>query len=273
MIVVDNLAFRRGQAAILQGVHATIEPGRLTAIIGPNGSGKSTLLRLLAGELQPERGRVLWEGQPLRRLDRRETARRFAVLPQSSALTFDFAVEEVVLMGRTPHRRDSNPERDQAIATAALERVGMEAFAHRLYNTLSGGEKQRAHLARVLAQIWEPHPEKPRYLFLDEPTSSLDLKHQHSVLRIARELSGAGAGVLVVLHDLTLARRYADSVLILKDGRSAGFGPPGQVLSAPRLEWVFEVSHDLIPGALTPEEAGPATHQPETETHHDLIVY
>ncbi|MGF1448846.1 MAG: heme ABC transporter ATP-binding protein [Opitutales bacterium] len=248
MIRVDQLSFARGRRHILDAVSLDVQPGRITAVIGPNGAGKSTLLKILSGELAPASGDILWDDRPFDRWPRRELAQRFAVLPQHSSMTFDFAVEEIVWMGRTPHRRTSNPEKDAQIVTHALERLDLLSFRYRLYTRLSGGERQRVHLARVLAQIWEPLPDLPRYCFLDEPTSSLDLKHQHAILRQARELADRGAGVFVVLHDLSLVRRYADHVLTLKDGRSAGFGPVDEQLTRERLETVFEVSHDLIPG-------------------------
>ncbi|MGF1485230.1 MAG: heme ABC transporter ATP-binding protein [Opitutales bacterium] len=253
MIAAEKIAFRRGRRQILHGIDLSVRPGKVTAILGPNGSGKSTLLRLLTHELHPHAGEITVDGRPLPSWPKGELARRFATLPQHSTMTFDFAVEEIVWMGRTPHRRVSNPEKDATIVTAALERLDLLPFRHRLYTTLSGGERQRVHLARTLAQIWDPQPEGPRYLFLDEPTSSLDLKHQHATLGLARELAGEGTGVLVVLHDIFLARRYADAVLLLKEGRGAGFGPAEAHLTAESLEPVFEVDASLIPGISDPQ--------------------
>ncbi len=248
MIHVEQASCRRGRRLVLDEVSLNVEPGQITAVIGPNGAGKSTLLKLLCGELPLAGGSVRIDGKPFTDWPRNDLARRFAVLPQSSSMTFDFAVEEIVWMGRTPHRRHSNPEKDAHIVTAALERLDLLAFRYRLYTRLSGGERQRVHLARVLAQIWETPAELPRYCLLDEPTSSLDLKHQHAILRQARELADEGAAIFVVLHDLSLVRRYADRVLTLKNGGSAGFGPVHEQLTRERLESVFEVSHELIPG-------------------------
>ena len=232
---------------LLEDVSIEVRPGEVVAVLGPNGAGKSTLLKVLCGDLSPTRGTVSMEGRPLASWDRKASARVRAVLPQQSNLSFPFRVLEVALMGRSPHLSGPETQRDFAIARAALEEAEVDHLEERLYPTLSGGEAQRVHLGRVLAQIWEAVEETPRYLLLDEPTSSLDLAHQHHTLAVARAFAGRQVGVLVVLHDLNLAAQYADRVMLLKEGREVAEGPPGQVLQAETIEAVYGVPITVIP--------------------------
>jgi iron complex transport system ATP-binding protein len=184
---------------------------------------------------------------------RQELARRRAVLLQSSHLSFAFSVSEVVLMGRIPHNHGAESTRDYHIAEQALAYVGLSAFADRLYHTLSGGE-QRVHLARVLAQIWEPPAKDERYLLLDEPTSSLDLLYQQQVLSVARQFARAGTAVLIILHDLNLAAQYADRILMLKAGQARYTGTPQQVLTTHHIQEVYDTPVAVIrhPHSNTP---------------------
>jgi iron complex transport system ATP-binding protein len=239
MIALRDITVRMGDATLVTDVSATMRPGRLTAVVGPNGAGKTTLLRVATGELAPTAGTVEMDGRPLEALPEREQARRRAVLPQQSQLHFAFSALEVVLMGRTPHLRGAESARDWEIAHAALRTVGMDDFADRDVPTLSGGEQQRVHLARALAQIWTPPEAGHRYLLLDEPTASLDLAHQHQVLRTAAGLAADGVGVLAILHDLNLAAQYADHVVMLRRGAVHGQGPPGDVLTPAAIADVF----------------------------------
>lgn len=232
-------AFRIGRAVLLDGVDVEVRPGRVTAVVGANGAGKSTLLRLLSGEWRPTSGSVSLEGRSLDDVAPRELARRRAVMPQSSTLTFPFKVMEVVLLGRTPHVRGREGPVDRAAAWSALERAGAEHLADRRYPTLSGGERQRVDFARALAQIWEPRSDAGRYLLLDEPTSSLDLARQHELLMGVRAFAQPDVGVLVVLHDLNLAARYADDLLVLVDGRLAARGAPWSVLTPELIREAF----------------------------------
>lgn len=232
---------------LLEGVSVQVRPGEVVAVLGPNGAGKSTLLKVLSGDLSPTRGAVRMGGRSLGSWDPKESARVRAVLPQQSSLRFPFRVIEVALMGRSPHLRGSETRADYAIARFALREAGVDRLEHRLYPTLSGGEAQRVHLARVLAQIWESVDGAPRYLLLDEPTSSLDLAHQHHTLTAARGFAGRSVGVLVVLHDLNLAARYADRVLLLKEGRTVAEGTPGEVLQEETIEAVYDIPITVIP--------------------------
>ena len=223
---------RAGRKALVSGVNLALQPGRLTAIVGPNGAGKSTLLSLLSGQRRPDAGEVRLDGTSLAAHAPADLALRRAVVPQESAVAFDFTVREVAELGRFPHRR--RPSRDEAgIVAQALEATTVAALAGRIFNTLSGGEKARVHLARVLAQLWEPLPGgATRWLLLDEPTAALDLAHQHQAMRLVRRWAhGQGVGVVAVLHDLNLALRYADDVLVLAGGQVRSNGPAAEVLT------------------------------------------
>lgn len=270
MIELSSITVQIGEATLVRGANLDIVPGRLTAVVGPNGAGKTTLLRVAAGDLTPSSGTVTMDGHRLRTLSPRQQARRRATLPQHSALRFAFPVLHVVRMGRMPHPGQSESEQDWAIAEAALDAVGMRAFAERSFPTLSGGEKQRVQLARALAQIWTPPDEGARYLLLDEPTASLDLAHQHQVLSVAADLARAGAGVLAVLHDLNLAAQYADRIVMLRNGTVRASGPPHDVFTCDAIQDVFGcavrvLTHPTQPcplvvpdGAASPAAATPS---------------
>ena len=232
---------------LLEDVSIHVRPGQVVAVLGPNGAGKSTLLKVLCGDWSPTKGTVSMEGRVLASWDKKASAQIRAVLPQQSSLSFPFRVLEVALMGRSPHLRGPETQRDYAIVRAALQEAGVNHLEGRLYPTLSGGEGQRVHLGRVLAQIWEAVYQTPRYLLLDEPTSSLDLAHQHHILTVARAFAERQVGVLVVLHDLNLAAQYADRVLLLKEGREVATGSPEQVLQAEVIEAVYEIPITVIP--------------------------
>jgi iron complex transport system ATP-binding protein len=223
---------------LLATVHTQFVPGRVTAILGPNGAGKSTLLAMLSGQRAPRSGQVWMGGQPVSGKGAQALARQRAVLPQDTAVAFDFTVQEVVEMGRFPHRQQ--PSRHEArIVTEAMQATGVAHLAGRSINTLSGGERARSHLARALAQIWEPLPDGvTRWLLLDEPTAALDLAHQHHTLALVRRWAvEQGVGVVAVLHDLNLALRYAHDSLLLAPG-----------LAGPRS--VHATAHLLTPATI-----------------------
>ncbi|RKT44665.1 heme ABC transporter ATP-binding protein [Thiocapsa rosea] len=241
MLKGEEIGVRIGTHRLLDGVGCVVRPGELVVVLGPNGAGKSTLLRVLSGDLTPTTGAVSLNGRRLRNWSPLMLARQRAVLPQQSALSFPFRVEDVVRMGRSPHRAVTLV-RQEAIVREAMRRADVLHLAGRLYPSLSGGERQRVQLARVLAQIWEPTDLGPRYLLLDEPTSALDIAHQHQLLEIAREmLAGGELGVLAILHDLNLASAYADRILLLKDGRVAAAGSVAEIMDRGHLESVFGI--------------------------------
>ncbi len=240
MLEAQNVGLRRGRKWTLNEASLAVEPGQLVAICGPNGAGKSTLLRVLSGEESPSEGEIRWDKLPARTLSAGALARRRAVLPQEVSVPFPYAVHVVVELGRLPWGDETSAE-GLAIARSALEDVGAGALANRTFNTLSGGEQKRVQLARVLAQAW-PRPSGDRgALFLDEPTASLDAFHQHQTLAIARQWADAGAAVIVVEHDLNLARQYATDVVLMRSGRIFAQGPAQTVLNPQTIGAVFDV--------------------------------
>lgn len=267
MIEGHELSLQFGSRPILQDISLELHPGRVTALIGPNGAGKSSLLRLLTGEWTPSSGTVALDGRSLQTYPARILARRRACLPQESSLDFAFTVEEVVLLGRSPHSASGQEPQDHEIAATALQMVDLEAFRDRLYTQLSGGEKKRVQLARVLAQILTANAREPAYLFLDEPMNSLDLAHQMQCLRLIRERATQHTGVCMVLHDLNQAIQVADEILLLAGGRLVEKGPPARLVQSAaldtamgtalrRLEWDPEQLPWLIPSSKVP---GPTT--------------
>ncbi len=231
-----------GSSRLLDAVDLALRPGEFGAVLGPNGAGKSTLLSVLAGLRAPDGGQVWLGGRRLSDIGVDTLALERAVLPQDSGVAFDFSVQDVVELGRYPHRL--NPTTDEAgIVRAAMALADVGHLAHRAINSLSGGERARAQLARTLAQIWHPLPDgRPRWLLLDEPTAALDLRHQHDTLATVRRWARErGVGVLAVLHDLNLTLRYADRVWVLHHGRLQASGPPAQVLTPALLRQVWQV--------------------------------
>lgn len=246
MLSALNIGLCVDGKTILDNVSLNVKSSKITAIIGPNGAGKSTLLKIITGELMPDQGLVELDDYSIQQWNAKEMARRRAVLPQSSSLTFPFIVRDVVSLGRMPHRNGQETADDLRIVHKALTLVDMDGFTARSYLTLSGGERQRVHLARVLAQVWNPQKETQQYLLLDEPTSNLDLQHQHSALQLARHWAERGAGVLVILHDLNLAMIYADDALLLDRGKTIAFGEVEKVLVSEVLEPVFKVGIEVL---------------------------
>ena len=235
MLCVHNLHVLRGKKAVLTAIDLELKPGEVLGVLGPNGAGKSTLLGALCGELQPDQGQVLLDQRELAQWAGAQRAQRLAVLPQHSTLDFAFRVEEVVAMGRLPHQ--SGRVRDDEIVLEALQAADAAHLQGRSYLALSGGERQRVHLARVLAQLWPG--QVGQTLLLDEPTSALDPLHQHITLQAIRAFADRGVAVLVILHDLNLAARYCDRVLLLQGGSPHALDTPEQVLRPEPLKAVF----------------------------------
>jgi iron complex transport system ATP-binding protein len=241
MFEAKNISVRIGPKKILDGVSLQLKPGEMVALIGANGAGKSTLLKALCGDVEISEGEIALENRSLKEWDCHHLARRRAVLPQHTDFSFPFTAREVALLGRNPHIRGAESKKDLEIVGNALKLVEAEHLAGRTFPTLSGGERQRVQLARVLAQIWEKPESSNRYLFLDEPTSSLDLAHQHLTLQTARRFAERETAVLMVLHDLNLAAQYADKVLILQKGRVIAFGAPKEIFVSEMIRDVFGV--------------------------------
>lgn len=246
MLEAEQLSFQVGPHKILDNVSLTLHPGRLLAVLGANGAGKSTLLRIMTGQCPDFSGSVRYNGQDLRRFRARELARKRAVLSQQLDVSFDFSVREVVELGRGafngPH--DGSEASHQEIIDRMMHLTGISDWADRMYPTLSGGEQQRVQLTRVLTQLEHPGTEA-RYLFLDEPTSSLDLAQQHHMLQRVRNQISETLGVLAILHDLNLALAFADDVLLLKHGQLVACGPLPHTLNAELLEYTYDYPMEL----------------------------
>ncbi|WP_251855946.1 heme ABC transporter ATP-binding protein [Herbiconiux sp. L3-i23] len=216
-VVASDIVVSIGGRRILDGVSVEVPAGRVHALLGPNGAGKSTLLAALSGDLPAESGRVEIVGRSIAQWRVRELARERAVLTQDHAVSFSFPVSDVVTMGRAPWVRTPREEDDERAVDAAIAAVELDHLRDRAVPTLSGGERARTAIARVLAQ-------EAGILLLDEPTAALDLRHQEQTMRLARRVASGGGTVIVVVHDLTLAAAYADRVTLLAEGRVAAEG-------------------------------------------------
>jgi iron complex transport system ATP-binding protein len=269
MMTVESVTVRVSSRVLLDDVSFEAKAGEVVAVVGPNGAGKTTLVRVLSGERIPDRGRVLMAGRSLADWSVRERARVRAVVSQESTLEFPFRAIEVVLMGRTPHVARSESRDDHRIAWAALEAVDLADRAHQSYDTMSGGERQRTHLARALAQIWDAPAE--RCLLLDEPTSSLDIAHQHETLELARSFSRERCAVVAVLHDLHLAAEYADRIVLLKTGCVIAQGSAAAVFTEDHVRDAFGIESTLVahPRLAVPLVVPIGRKQKERETRND----
>lgn len=221
------------QRRILDGIDLSVRAGEVLALVGPNGAGKSTLLGVITGDVEAAAGSVHIDGQPAQAWNATELAMRRAVLLQHVEVAFPFSVLEVVDMGRAPWQRTGASRDDERIVSAVLNRTETTQFAARTFTSLSGGERSRVALARVLAQA-------APVLLLDEPTAAMDIRHQELVLSTARQYAATGSAVVVVLHSLDLAGAYADRIALLHNGRITADGPPEQVLTAERISAAYE---------------------------------
>jgi iron complex transport system ATP-binding protein len=228
---IQALSIDIGGRRIVSDIDVTVPDGRFVGLLGPNGSGKSTILKALYRVHRPVAGHVLLDGSDLLSMRPKVAARRVAVVAQESTVEFDFTVLEMVMIGRTPHKRafEREDEEDRLVVAGALERVGCEHLAARSFNTLSGGEKQRVLIARAVAQGAD-------HLILDEPTNHLDIRYQIDVLEL---IAGLGITVLAALHDLSLAALFCDTVYLLTDGRIVTGGPPESVITSERVAHAY----------------------------------
>lgn len=240
MLALHDAGCCRGTRLVLNGISLALHPGELLGVLGANGAGKTTLLGCLAGELPPHRGQALLEGRPLARWHPRALARRVAVLPQTPSLGFDLEVDTVVRMGAYPFP-ELAPAEVARCATQALGDADAGHLAGRRYLSLSGGEQQRVQFARVLVQMLAARELAGyRALLLDEPTASLDPRHQWELMHAAARLAhGDGVAVLMVMHDVNLAARWCDRVLLMAEGITVASGSPTEVLTAAHLERVY----------------------------------
>ncbi|MFY1692859.1 ABC transporter ATP-binding protein [Plantactinospora sp. WMMB782] len=254
MLDVVEIAYSVRAARILRDVSMSVPAGTLVGLLGPNGSGKTTVLRVVAGLAAPGRGSVSLDGESLATMPRRTVARRVALLAQYAETDLDLTVRDVVLLGRTPHRRSrwSDNTADHTAVAEALARVDLVGFNDRRWHTLSGGERQRVQLARALAQ-------QPELLLLDEPTNHLDISHQLQLMHLVRR---SGITAVAALHDLNLAAMFCDTLVVLRAGQVAANGPAAEVLTATLLRDVFDVAADIT---VHPATGRPAiTYHPPT---------
>jgi iron complex transport system ATP-binding protein len=240
-IEIINADVVRDRKHLLSSVDMVLEPGQVVSIIGPNGAGKSTMLRLMSGELEPNAGTATLDGVPISGYDPEELAGRRAALPQRSLLDFPFMVADVIEMGRIPHL--TGHANDRQIVGEVVDALDLALLEDRIYTTLSGGERQRVQLARVLSQLWDRL--EGSYLLFDEPTAPLDLAHQLGFLQLVRDLARQGAACLLVMHDLNLAARFSDAIVLLTGGRVLASGTPIVVMTKDNIGDAFGVEAEV----------------------------
>ena len=238
LIELTSVGLALDGRAILKNVSLQVFPGEVLALVGPNGAGKSSLLSVMSGDVQATTGRALLQGRDVSKYRVDEAARQRSVLMQSNEVSFPFTVAEIVEMGRAPWARTTSLADDNKAIAEALEKADVEHLVERRFNQLSGGERARVSLARVLAQ-------RTPVVLLDEPTAALDLKHQESVMKTVREIAGQGRAVVVVVHDLSVAAGYADRVAMVVEGKIAAVGSPREVITAKRVSEVYGVAVDI----------------------------
>lgn len=237
-IKVDDLNITLEKNNILKDINIEVDNKEVVGIIGPNGSGKSTLLKCIYRVLKPNDGAILLDNIDIKDMSVKESSKRLAVLSQHNNYNFDFTVKDIVLMGRSPHKKfmERDNKNDYDIANEALKKVDMFEFKDRSFQSLSGGEQQRVILARALAQ-------QPQCLILDEPTNHLDIKYQLQLMRIVK---GLGIEVIAAIHDLNIAAMYCDKIYVLKDGEVIKYGKPKDILTQELIKYVYEVDAEVI---------------------------
>lgn len=238
LLRAENISLRTRQAKLLlDDASFSLQIGQVHALLGPNGAGKSTLLKVLSGDIKVDKGAISLAGKPLHEFSQLELAQQRGVLPQLNAMGFELTVAEVVAMGRYPHR-DQSASCSQRIVQGALQQLEVDHLQQRSYPSLSGGEQQRVQLARVLAQETD-------ILLLDEPLSALDIAHQLQVMELLKALAAQGKAVIIVLHDINLALRYASHVSLLKNGKIIAQGETESVITQQQLLDVFSVASSI----------------------------
>jgi iron complex transport system ATP-binding protein len=253
MLEARDITYSVGGRELISRVSASFAAGKLHLMIGPNGAGKSTLVRVLSRLLKPQQGVVRYDGEDISSTAELDLAKRQAVLSQAVEVAFPLTVREVVMMGRYPHFGGRPGPVDHEIVDEMMRFFDVTEFADRAYQTLSGGERQRVNFARVLGQLWRAHNDagsKTRYLFLDEPLTFLDIRHQIDFMKKIKEFGSAADVVTVgVVHDLNLAARFADQIVIMNDGKLFASGTPAEVLTSENIDRVFGVEPTFLAAA------------------------
>lgn len=237
MLNIERLRFSYRTRPVLEDIDLDIRKGEIIGILGPNGCGKTTLLKLLNRNLHPESGKVSMSGKDIEKISKKEIARHIAVVPQSNEIRFAFTVRDIVMMGRMPflNQFENETSEDVRIVEEAMRRTNITEFADRPINTMSGGERQRAIIARALAQ-------KPEIILLDEPTLHLDINHQFEVLDLVKRLSkDEELTVVIVSHDLPMVVKYCDRMVLIHDHKVFAIGTPEEVLTAENMRTVFNI--------------------------------
>ena len=239
-ISIDGLVFGYRSSTILKGITISFDRPEMVSIIGPNGVGKSTLIHCMNKILTPQEGVVTVDGRDVREIKVKEMAKIMGYVPYSTSNTFPITVIDAVMMGRHPHSKMGSLDEDLEISYEMLERLGIEDLAMRQLNELSAGQIQKVALAKGLAQ-------KPKVLLLDEPTSNLDVKHQLGVAKLLKEISTeSGMLVIMICHDLNIAAKYSDKVMMMSDGKIYAYGPPEEVFTQENIREVYDVACGVI---------------------------
>lgn len=240
-IEANNLNYSIGSKQILSEVNVKIKPGELHVLIGRNGAGKSSLFHMLCGDLNPHPGKVYLDGVEIKKYTKSQLAKIRAVLTQETTITFPISSEAIIGLGRHPHI--ANHTRDKEIVQTCLRITDSIEQKEQNYSTLSGGERQKINFGRILAQVWET---PPRYIFLDEPVSALDIPNQYKTLNVCRHMADQGYAVFMILHDLNLAALYADTITLLHKGKIIKSGNPKEVLTLENLETAFGMKARIL---------------------------
>lgn len=237
-ISANKIEVSYGAENILNGVDINAENGKITGIIGPNGSGKSTLLKCIYRTLKAKEGTIMIDGENIDDMSYKDSARKLSVVAQHNNYSFDFSVEEIVLMGRNPYKKlmEKENRKDYDIVYDCLKKVGLEEFSKRMYSTLSGGEQQRVVLARALAQ-------KTKYIVLDEPTNHLDITHQLQIMRLIKE---SGITAVAAVHDLNIAAMFCDVIYAMKDGKIVSYGKAEEVITPENIKLLYGVESEIV---------------------------
>lgn len=257
MINAEDISFSFGDTPVLESVSLTVAGGELVGLIGPNGAGKTTVLRLISGVLTPSRGTVTLDGNSIDSLSTHEVGQRVAVVPQQTELSFDFSIRDVITMGRHPYqgRLERLQSVDRSMVDRAMEQTKTTHLADRPFSAISGGERKRVLIARAIAQ------DTPA-LLVDEPTASLDINHQVSVFELLRSLVAQDKAILSAVHDLNLAARYCDRLVLLADGQIQASGTAESVLQSDRLRQAYGIDTSI--------EENPVTETPMVVAHRDV---
>lgn len=242
MIQANNISYKIGSKTILKNISVNFAPGKINLILGPNGAGKSTLVKIICNQLKAQEGTVFYEGIDIKNTSVAELAKVRAVLSQNTELAFPLKVKEVIMMGRYPHFSVNPTAKDEQAVQEAMQFFDVEMMADRDYLTLSGGEKQRVHFARVVSQIWYASEKGCRYLVLDEPLTFLDVHYQFQFMHKLRELLAQDDLVVVgVVHDLNLAAKFADHLVLLNNGKLLAAGSKEEVLSPENMKTAYRL--------------------------------